>query len=139
MMNLDTLQFLSLENGVDIMLSYLNGETIVVPLTYDSIQPQKAIRFSGKPTVFSDNWRNALIITDNDFLWIRTIKNTNSNTLLWTYKLFSSTRPLQQRDQLLSIMSNAAYISFDGKYAMIVSENVGSNHQGSLTSVLYDT
>lgn len=95
-MNLDTLEFLSLENGVDIMLSYLNGETIVVPLTYDGIQPQKAIRFAGKPTVFSDNWRNALIITDNDFLWMRTIKNTNSNsnTLLWTYKLFSSTRPL---------------------------------------------
>lgn len=91
-MNLDTLKFLSLENGVDIMLSYLNGETIVVPLTYEAIQPQKAIRLSGKPTVFSDNWRNALIITDNDFLWIRTIYD-NSNTL-WTYKLFSSTRPL---------------------------------------------
>lgn len=35
-------------------------------------------------------------------------------------------------------MSNAQFISFDQHYAMVVSQNVGSQQQGSLTSVLYD-
>lgn len=70
-MNLNTLNFVSLSNHLVIMYSILNGQTIIIPITTNTIQSSQAVIMTGTPTLYTDNWKNCLIVTDYDFLWTR--------------------------------------------------------------------
>lgn len=131
--NLNTLNFVSLSNHLVLMYSYLNGQTIIIPITPNPILSSQAVFMSGPLTLYTDNFLNCLISTDYDFLWVR----SQTDSTQWNYQQFSTTLPISQRDQLQALISNAQYISFDGPSAMIVSKNVG-NSKGSVSNVLYD-
>lgn len=123
-----------MDKGLFVLSSFTAGSTNIIPVDTTGIDTAKIVTLKGEAVVYSDNYKDFIAVASDDFVWLSQSAAAGSTK---SAELKKAVTNATLSAQLLSVFSEAKYVSFDSGNALVLSKS-NSTKKGNLTIINFD-